>query len=68
MGEDKPGDALRILRSGLLVAGATGIVLVALMAGILSQGFSSVFRDAATAAISTTSWTSENGGSFPPSC
>ena len=51
MGEDKPGDALRILRSGLLVAGATGIVLVALMGGILSQGFSSVFRDAATAAI-----------------
>ncbi|RPG80149.1 MAG: MATE family efflux transporter [Crocinitomicaceae bacterium TMED114] len=50
MGESNPSETLRILRSGLLTAAIAGLVLIAILSGVLSAGFSSIFRDDATGA------------------
>lgn len=51
MGESNPLEALRILRSGLMVAVVTGVVLILALSGLLTAGFSSVFKDASTARV-----------------
>ena len=51
MGEGRQDETLRILATGLRVAIVVGTLLILLVALGLNSGFSSVFRDANTAAV-----------------